>query len=167
MSQYDDIDGRKQEGGNVKPVIILADRTGSFLDAALEGRDRRRHYQNQAPGAGYQVMTDAALVLNIPESQLFVATVDTVSLHSLNDDCVFQMGWCEAENGGGVFHPLGHGDVLISGAAQSVLVTQRHTYIPPLVYRYSQGVRSITFAVTPSGAGTTISCGFAGFFMEE
>ena len=167
MSQYDNIDGRKQEGGNVKPVIILADRTGSFLDASLEGRDRRRHYFNQAPGAGYQVMADAALVLNIPEGQLFVVANHTVAIHSLNDDCVYQFGWCEAENGGGIFHAHGHGDVLISGAAQSVLVTERHIYLPPLVFRYSQGMRSITFAVTPNGAGTTISCGFAGFFMEE
>lgn len=165
--QFDKIDGRRQDAGNIKPVYLLADRTASFLDASLEGRDRHKHYVNQAPGAGLIVLTDAALVLNIPEGQLFVATNHTVALHTLSDDCLFQMGWCNAVDGGGAFTAYGHEDILKSGAAQSVLVTERHTYIPPLIFRYSHGVRSITFAVTPSGAATAISCGFAGFFMQE
>ena len=167
MTQYDDIDGRKQEGGNVKPIIILADRTGNFLDAALEGRDRHGNYVNQAPGAGYRVLTDAALVLNIPEGQLYVVTSHTVSIHSLNDSCLFQLGCCDDEDGGGTFHPDGHPDFMKSGAAQAVLTTESHEYVPPMVIRSSEGSRSVTFAVTPSGAGTTISCGFDGFFMEE
>lgn len=165
--QFDKIDGRRQDGGNIKPVYLIADRTASFLDASLEGRDRRKHYVNQAPGAGYAVLNDAALVLNIPEGQLFVVTLHTVAIHTLSDDCLFQMGWCTAINGGGVFTAHGHEDILKSGAAQSVLVTERHVYIPPMVFRYSHGVRSITFAVTPNDATCAISCGFAGFFMQE
>jgi len=167
MTQYDEIDGRKQEGGNVKPVIILADRTQLFLDASLEGRDVRRHRSDFVPGAGYRVLTHAHLVYNIPEERLFVLAVMSSSLLTLNDDCTFRLGWCDAEDGGGVFHPQGHQMHLISGAAQSVLFTERCHIVPPHVFRYSENARSVTFAVTAGGAGTTISCGFAGFFMEE
>lgn len=164
---FNEIDGRRQDAGNIKPVYLLADRTASFLDAALEGRDQHGNYTNQAPGAGYAVLNDAGLVLNIPEGQLFVVTSHAISIHSLSDNCLFQLGCCDAVDGGGTFHPDGHPDYLASGAAQSVLVTQTHFYVPPMVIRYSEGSRSITFAVTPNDAGCTISCGFDGFFMQE
>ncbi len=165
--QFDKIDGRRQDAGNIKPVYLIADRTASFLDAALDGRDRHGNYVNQIPGVGLTVLTDAGLVLNIPEGYLYVVTSHEISIHTLSDDCLFQFGCCDAINGGGVFHADGHPDYLKSGAAQAVLVTQSHLYIPPLVIRYSEGSRSVTFQVTANDAACAISCGFDGFFMQE
>lgn len=165
--QFDKIDGRRQDAGNIKPVYLLADRTELFLDAALEKRDVRRNYNSVVPGAGYQVLTNANIVYNIPEGCLVVMLIQFCSLLTLSDSCIFQLGWCDAIDGGGTFYPVGHQMNLISGAAQSVLVTERCHIVPPIVVRYSDGARSVTRAVTPNDAGCTVSLGYAGFFMQE
>lgn len=165
--QFNVIDGRRQDAGNIKPVYLLADRTQLFLDAALEKRDVRKHLNTNTPGAGYKVLTDAHIVYNVPEGLLLVLAIQYCSLLTLNDNCTFQGGWCDAIDGGGTFYPVGHQMNLISGAAQSVLITERCHIVPPLIFRYSDGVRSVTFAVTAGGAGTIVSVGYAGFFMQE
>ncbi len=167
MKQYDVIDGRRQDAGNIKPVFILADKTQLFLDAALENRDVHKNLDNITPGAGYAVLTNANIVYNIPEGLLLVVAVRFCSLLSLSDSCLFQIGWCDAINGGGTFYNEGHYMNLISGAAQSVLVTERCHIVPPHVFRYSEGMRSVTIAVTPNDGTCAISCGFSGFFMQE
>ena len=165
--QFNKIDGRYQDGGNIKPVYLIADRTLLFLDAALDGRSVSKNLDNVTPGAGYAVLTNAGIVYNIPEGFLFVVAVRYCSLLTLSDNCLFQIGWCSAVDGGGAFTNKGHYMRLYSGAAQSVLVTERCHIVPPGVFRYSEGARSVTIAVTPNDAGCAITCGYSGFIMQE
>ena len=170
MGTWDKILGRRVMAGNLDPVIIHRNRTTDYLDALLEERRISGSAMDFAPGAAMIVLTEIlvpGISYNILEGQIAVITTVRYGLHTLNDDCHFEIGWTTAIDGGGVFTPLLHQLDFHSGNVQSGPVTEDERFAPPLGAWYRKGARSITFRVHANDAVAEISCGWNGMYVTE
>ena len=170
MGTFDRILSRRVMAGNLDPVIVMRDRTVGNLDALIEGRVIGGHAVDYIPGAAQVVLTEgltAGISHNILENQMAVVTNIMVGLHTLNDDCHFEIGWTDAVDGGGVFTPLMMAIDYHSGNVQSGPTTLPVPFDPYVGIRYRDGARSITFRVHANDAAAEITCHWHGFYITE
>ena len=156
--------------GNLSPVFVMRDRTTNFLDALLEDRVIGGAAVDYMPGAALVVLTEGlvpGVSYNILEEQIGIVTQVHYGLHTLNDNCHFEIGWTDAVDGGGAFTPLMPILDFHTAAAQSGAVTQGEIFVPPLGAWYRKGARSITWRVTAIDAAAVITCHWHGFYITE
>jgi hypothetical protein len=170
MGTFDRILGKNYRAGRIDPVIVLRDRTTNYLDATLEDRRIGGHVVKYTPGAALVVLTEALFAgvsHNILEGQIAVVTQIHYGIHTLNDNCHFEIGWTDAVDGGGAFTVLVPMFDYHTAAAQSGAITQGETFFPPPAVWYRDGARSITFRVDANDAGCEIVAHWHGFYITE
>lgn len=170
MGTWDKILSRRVMAGNLDPVFVMRDRTTSFLDACLEDRCIGGAAEDYTPGAALVILTEglvAGISYNILEGQIAVVTQIHYGIHTLNDNCHFEVGWTDAVDGGGVFTPLVPIFDFHTAAAQSGAVTQGEILVPPMAAWYRKDARSITFRVDANDANCEITCHWHGFYITE
>lgn len=170
MGTFDRILGRRVMAGNLLPFILHRNRTLGNLDAALEGRVIGGHAVDYAPGAAEIVLTEAlvpGVSHNIVEGHVAVLTCVMIGLHTLSDNCHFEIGATDAVDGGGNFTALMPHFDYHTGNVQSGFTTHPVNFNPYLIARYSAGHRSITFRVHANDATCEITCHWHGFYITE
>ena len=170
MGTLDRILSRRVMAGNLTPIMVMRDRTTDYLDALLEDRSIGGAAADYIPGAAQIVLTEGlvpGVSYNILEGQIAVVTSCMYGLHTLSDDCHFEIGWTDAVDGGGVFTPLMAQFDFHTGNVQAGPVTKSERFAPPLGAWYRKGARSITWRVHANDAAAEITCHWHGMYVTE
>lgn len=122
------------------------------------------------PGGALIVVTRAMaplLVYNLPLNACVFISQYCYAVETLSDSCTFEIGWTDAINGAGTFHPLGPHKHVYTGAANTGRTSFDQEIIPAEPVRYSQGARSITFRVEPNDQNCQITMGWHGWWEYD
>lgn len=132
--------------------------------AALMGQDVCGWVNEKIPGAAQVVLTDAGLIYDIPAGRMVLVSQYCFAVETTGDDCQFEFGYVDA---GGTFRGLGPHKHVYTGAANAGITSFDQDIHPPMVIRYSQGARRITFRVDANDAACEITVGWHGVWLNE
>lgn len=150
---------------------ISASGGGRTLSAALEGRVLSRWLNNKVPGAAIPtILIDGpagdqpGIYYNLlPEDNILISQI-FFGINTMADSCYFEIGWTNGTAGTGTFYPLDLRRFVLTAAIGDGTQTFVVDFEPPIqVLKYSDGVRSVTFRVTPNDATCQISAGWRGW----
>jgi hypothetical protein len=149
-------------------AVVLAVDDASM--AAARRLDALTYWINdKVPGATELILTDGpagdqpGIYYNLGTDETVYVTMFFYGVTTLGDDCRFELGSCDAINGGGTFTPQTPLKVHKTGAAASSFITPEFEISPPMRLAYADGVRSITMRVDANDAACSIACGWRGF----
>lgn len=114
------------------------------------------------PGAGGQ----PGIYYNLREGERIILTQMCFGVNTLNDSCLFELGFTDAVNGGGTFTPVTLQFEVVTGAAREGRATFTY-FLPFVVLRHSAGVRSITYRVDANDASCDITVAWSGWTEPE
>lgn len=125
-------------------------------------------YVDDKTGSGSsQVLTDASLVLNIPDGYQLLITAMHFDMLTVSDDCHFNLvGTTLADGAGDASELCGHCHIF-TGTAVSGAESKERPFVPPLLVRYSDGHKSVTMRINTNDASCVISCGFSCWMEKE
>jgi hypothetical protein len=110
------------------------------------------------PGIYYNLQPDTRVFI----SQMFFGVL------TINDDCHFEVGWCDGVNGTGTFTPLIPRRYILTGAAIAGFSDRSDDFLPSIgLLNYSDGVRSITVRIDPNDVTCAIVVGWRGWWEPE
>jgi len=160
-------------GGNVVVDSGAITSTEAGLAATRAGNGTCHWINAITPGAAQTVLTNGpagdqpGIYYNIQEGRQVALTMFCFGVNTLNDDCDFELGYTSGANGGGTFTPLTPQFNVTTGAAREGRATFDKLITPPLVAKYSDGVRSITSRVDANDAGCQITVAWHGWVENE
>lgn len=159
-------------GGNLAPPgnVTMGQFTHVFcdaLEAARTGRSLRKYWTGVPGSASATVLTNASIVHDMVVGTQAVAVKVNWGVTTLNDSCVFEVGWCTAVTGGGTFTPICRGRHFATGTARDGRSTAHEMLVLPRIVKYSDGARSITMRVTANDTSTDITCAWHGWVESE
>ena len=135
-------------------------RRGSALWHVRECRGRSGWVNEKViVGGTTTVLTDTSLVIAIPEGYRAMVYRMRYGVLTLNDKASFELGYTDKADGSGTFTPLTCKKPVYSGNVKNPFETEVDLYVIPIMMRYSDGARAVTFRVTPDADDTTITCG--------
>lgn len=174
------INSRGKLGGPITPVYIVSQADGInvetvAIDAAYrdglywqrQGNGVCKYLNDNTPGVAQIVLTAAGLVYNLAAGTAIFITQYCYAVESVNDNCIFEFGWCDAADGGGTFTPIGPQKRVYTGAAWQGRTAFDQDVLPAGRFAYSDGVRSITFRVDANDASAVITVGYHGWWEPE
>jgi len=132
---------------------------------ARDGRVVGRSVENFVPGAAITVLPDTAYNLRIGQQVLICSFSWGVGTSS--DDCKFELGWCDAPDGGGTFHKLGVHRHCYTAMAHPYRLNELVEFKPPHIARWSDGARSVAIRVDANDASCEICCSWRGWVESE
>ena len=132
--------------------------------AALMNQSICGWVNEKVPGAALVVLTDAGLIYDIPAGRQVLVTQYCYAVETTSDDCQFEFGYVDA---GGTFRGLGPHKHVYTGAANQGRTAYDQDIDPPMIIRYSQGARRITFRVDANDAACEITVGWHGVWLNE
>lgn len=141
------------------------------LIAALEGRTLYRWLNNKVPGVAVPiVLTDGpvddqpGIYYNLSPGDNILISQIFFGINTTDNSCHFEIGWASGAAGTGIFHPLDLKRFVLTADKGDGTRTFTVAFDPPIeVLKYTNGVRSITFRVTPDNATCQISVGWRGW----
>jgi hypothetical protein len=134
--------------------------------AVLEGNVLCRWANGIVPGAAQTVLTDSTLVYNLGAGEIVMVTQMCMEVRSLNDNCLFELGYTDQPNGAGTFTAITPQRIVNTGAANQTFNGITFEIIPSARIRYSDGARSITFRVDCNDAGAQITPAWHGYIVR-
>lgn len=125
-------------------------------------------YVNDKTGSGStQVLTDAGLVLNLADGDQALVTSMHFDLTTVSDSCHFNLVTTNAADGAGDANEVCGHVHLVQGAALANIASKERPFDPPLCFKYSDGVRSITMRINTNDNAAVVSCGFNCWIEKE
>lgn len=141
--------------------------------AALAGNSICYWVNNVVPGAVQVVLTNGpvgnqpGIYYNLQAGDIVMLSEICMELTTQNDSVIFEVGWTDAINGGGTFHPVMPERVYSTGAGNQGFEGVVFYVTPPAPITYAMGARSITFRVNCNDAGATITPTWHGYIVNE
>lgn len=153
------------------PLVQIA---GDALFAARQLQTVEYWVNNFIPGAVQRVLNNGPAAGGQPGIYYTLnrgERVIVVGMHygvlTVNDNCIFELGWTDTPNAAGVFMPATSARYVFTGGAIAGRATFVHDRAIPVCLRYVDGVRSITFRVTANDATCAIVCAWSGWIEQD
>ena len=133
------------------------------VQAAQRGKAIHKWVNDKTASGSEQVLTDATLYYNLSEGEVVMITGTLVDLHTLNDECTFEVVSCTAVAGGGTPTALWAEQHLATAAAKAAHAPHSLCLNPPIRVRYEDGARSITFRINANDSSASVNCAWMGY----
>ena len=138
-----------------------------MVDAALYAAQREfgihKWVNDKTASGSEEVLTDAGLYYNLSEGETVMITETLVDLHTLNDECTFEIVSCTAVAGGGTPTALFVEQHVATAAAKTPHAAHSLKFCPPIRVAYADGARSITFRINANDSSASVNCAWTGF----
>jgi hypothetical protein len=148
-------------------------RGGGGVAAAFRGDGLNYWINNKIPGAVQIVLTDGpagafpGVYYNLERGDAVLISQTIYGVNTLSDSCEFELGYTTQAAGAGTFYPIWAKYISSTGGTFFGVRTYLDILDPPLVLRYLDGVRSITFRVNANDAACEITAGWRGWKESE
>jgi hypothetical protein len=134
---------------------------------ARYGQGLTKWVDGKTPGASQVVLTDAGLVYNIPCGKQVLVRQMCFGIHTVSDNCTFEIGYTSQPDGAGVFTPIAKHIYVATGNTPTGKEDHDVIYRPPIRVRYCDGARSITIRVDANDANCVVCAGWQGWWEDE
>ena len=134
---------------------------------ASHGQGLTKWVEDKTPGATQVVLTDASLVYNLARGMQVMIRQVCYGIHTVSDNCTFEVGYTTQPNGAGAFTPIAKHTYVVTGNTPTGRESHDIILRPPIRVRYCDGARSITVRVDANDATCEICIGWQGWWEDE
>ena len=156
--------------------VQLADSGGNEIPsgevAAVNGLAICRWVNNKKPGDAQVVLTDGpsgdqpGIYYNLAEGETVLVKSICLEVLTASDTILFELGSTSQANGAGTFTPKTPKWAYKTGATNTGFDGRKFDFTVPAVFKYADGVRSITFRVDCSDADMEITITWHGYIIQ-
>lgn len=137
------------------------------LRAGRRGRAIRRWLEEVNVTDSYIVSTAADIYYDLPAGKQVVIARAFFGCHTSGEEITCYPVSCSEKAGGGNATQVARHNHDFVGAGKSGRGSEMNDHNPPIVVKYSDGVRSVSMAVKATDAATVVCFGWSGWVEDE
>ena len=131
--------------------------------AAQRGAGLHKWVNDKTASGSEEVLDDVGLYHDLAPGEVVMITGTLVDLHTLNDECEFELVCTDEPAGAGTPTALWGEQHLATPAAKSAHAPHALKFCPPIRVAYADGARSITFRINGSDSSVSVNCAWTGY----
>jgi len=135
----------------------------SDVARVVAGQAMRKWVNDITPGAGWSDLNNPGLVYNLQRGDCILIVAVCIGITTVSDSGHFVVCTYDQPDAAGAYTEKAKHLHILTGAAIAGFVDYHHAYTPPLVVKYADGARSVSFRVQLNDAACNIGVGWSGW----